>query len=61
MSTTTTNFGLIKLELSDPADITAINENWDNLDELLHGKFEEFNSTLGEVGSMLDEINGTVI
>lgn len=35
MSTTTTNFGLIKPELSDPADITALNANWDKIDEKL--------------------------
>ena len=35
MSTTTTNLGLIKLELTDPADITAMNENWDKIDEEL--------------------------
>lgn len=32
MSTTTTNYKLIKPELSDAADITAMNENWDKLD-----------------------------
>lgn len=36
MSTTTTNFGLVKPELTDPADITQTNENWDKIDaELL--------------------------
>lgn len=34
MSTTTTNFGLIKPELTDVADITAMNENWDKIDNL---------------------------
>ena len=32
MSTTTTNYGLIKPELSDAANITATNENWDKID-----------------------------
>lgn len=32
MSTTTPNFDLIKPELTDPADITAINGNWDKID-----------------------------
>ena len=32
MSTTTTNLGLIKPELTDAADITAMNENWDKID-----------------------------
>lgn len=32
MSTTTTNYGLVKPELTDAADITATNENWDKID-----------------------------
>lgn len=35
MSTMTTKHGLIKPELSDPADITQFNENWDKIDEKL--------------------------
>jgi hypothetical protein len=35
MSTTTTNLGLLKPELSDPADITKMNDNWDIIDEAL--------------------------
>ena len=35
MSTTTTNFGLVKPELTDAADITAMNPNWDTIDEEL--------------------------
>lgn len=35
MSTTTTNLGLIKPELRDAADITAMNENWDKIDAQL--------------------------
>ena len=35
MSKTTTNFGFIKPELSDVADITIPNANWDKLDEEL--------------------------
>lgn len=35
MSTTTTNYNLIKPELKDPADITAMNQNWDDLDNLI--------------------------
>lgn len=33
MSTTTTNLGLVKPELTDPADITMMNQNWDKIDE----------------------------
>lgn len=36
MSTTTTNLGLIKAELTDAADITAFNQNWDLLDTKLN-------------------------
>lgn len=35
MSTTTQNLGLYKPELSDIADITKLNENWDKIDEKL--------------------------
>lgn len=35
MSTTTTNYGLVKPELTDPADITAMNGNWDKLDQVI--------------------------
>lgn len=36
MSTTTTKHGLIKPELTDPADITQLNTNWDKIDEKLN-------------------------
>ena len=35
MSTTTPNYGFVKPELSDIADITVMNENWDKVDELI--------------------------
>lgn len=35
MSTLTSNYKFIKPELSDPANITVMNENWDKIDELL--------------------------
>lgn len=35
MSTTTTNYGFIKPELTDTADITAMNGNWDKIDTQL--------------------------
>lgn len=37
MSTTTNKLGLIKLDLSDSADITALNANWDKIEEALGG------------------------
>lgn len=36
MSKTTTNYGLIKPEGTDAADITAMNPNWDKIDEELN-------------------------
>ena len=36
MSTITSNYGLIKPELSDTADITAYNSNWDKIDTELN-------------------------
>lgn len=36
MSTTTTNYNLIKPELTDAADITATNANWDTIDSNLN-------------------------
>lgn len=41
MSTTTTNYELIKPALTDAADITATNENWDKIDETLAQKFDK--------------------
>ena len=35
MSTQTTNYNLIKPELTDTPDITAMNVNWDTIDEKL--------------------------
>ena len=32
MSTTTTNYELVKPALTDAADITAMNSNWDTID-----------------------------
>ena len=40
MSTTTTNFGFVKPELTDPADITSFNANWDIIDENLKAASE---------------------
>ena len=35
MSTRTPNLNLVKPALTDAADITAMNENWDKIDEKL--------------------------
>lgn len=52
MSTTTDKLGLIKPELTDPADITAFNQNWDTLDEKidsLEQKTENLSGTSTDV------------
>ncbi len=43
MATKTNNYNLIKPSLSDPADITAINSNWDAIDSTM--KTIESNAT----------------
>lgn len=40
MSTTTNNYSLVKPELSDVADITAMNQNWDTIDNELKKKYD---------------------
>lgn len=40
MSTNTTNYKLVKPELTDTADITQTNQNWDIIDEELAKKIE---------------------
>lgn len=45
MSTTTTNYGFIKPALTDAADITATNQNWDKIDNKF-AEQEEYNEQL---------------
>ena len=47
MSTKTTNYELVKPALTDPADITAINPNWDKIDSELKSR-----ATLGADGKV---------
>ena len=51
MSTLTPNLGLIKPELSDPADITALNDNWDIIEAIL-------GVTEADNGKVLKVVNG---
>lgn len=53
MSTTTTNYGLVKPELTDAADITAMNENWDKIDEELK-EHADHTHTASDVGARPD-------
>ena len=41
MSTTTTKYGLVKPALTDPADITELNANWDKIDTELDKKINK--------------------
>ena len=54
MSSTTTNFGLRKIDLTDaPPDITVLNQNWDAIDRELkeHGdELENLQNALDNVG-----------
>ena len=54
MSTTTSKLGLYKPDLSDVADITKLNENWDKIDVEL----KNLNDKIGEINAFLDVING---
>lgn len=52
MSKTTTNLGLIKPELTDPADITQMNPNWDVIDEKLSKTYSSDNKpSLSDIGA----------
>ena len=51
MSTTTPNLGLVKPSLSDVADITTMNANWDKLDEELK-KQADHTHTADNVGAV---------
>ena len=54
MSTTTPNLGLVKPELNDIADITAMNQNWDKID----AELKNLNDKIGEINAFLVVING---
>lgn len=57
MSTTTTNLGLVKPELTDAADITAMNENWDKIDEKLHDTLPKSGGALSGSLTVIDNFN----
>lgn len=63
MSTTTPNLGLVKPELTDVADITAMNPNWDKIDETFDN-FEQTNhiksyTSLEQFGLSDDDMSDT--
>ena len=51
MSTTTNNYGLVKPQLTDSADITAMNGNWDKIDTELKKR-----ATLGNDGKIPSDL-----
>ena len=68
MSTKTTNYELIKPSLVDPADITAINPNWDKIDTTLKAKADLTNGKIpssqldlsSKVNKTGDELTGAL-
>lgn len=63
MSTTTTNYKLIKPELTDSADITAMNQNWDTLDtqlKELNDNAIDPNDLVGKVNKVGDTLTGSL-
>ena len=54
MSTTTTNYGLIKPALTDAADITAMNPNWDKIDNELKAVRQAVSITSGNLNNYVD-------
>lgn len=64
MSTNTEHFNLIKPDMSDPADITALNGNWDTIDSKLQeheGALGEYKTELGGLQDTLDAVDQTYI
>lgn len=56
MSTQTTNYGLIKPQLTDAPDITAMNVNWETIDTELYGKQNKI-ITFGDLSSDVNVVN----
>ena len=61
MSTQTTNFGLVKPELGDAADITAMNQNWDKIDETLKQHDDYTAEDVGALPISGGELTGELI
>lgn len=52
MSTTTTNYNLVKPELSDSANITAMNSNWDDIDAKMKSNETTANNALPKIATL---------
>ena len=59
MSKTTTNYNLIKPELTDAADITATNSNWDVIDTELKNINDEIDTTNTAVEAVQNSVNNS--
>lgn len=58
MATTTTNYGLVKPALTDaPPDITAINPNWDKIDEELKKAVNKDGDVMNGSLTVIDNFN----
>lgn len=60
MSTQTTNYNLIKPELTDAADITATNTNWDTLDTKLKNVWDKAFEVVTENRALVSDGNGSI-
>lgn len=56
MSTTTNNYSLVKPALTDPADITATNSNWDTID----AKLKEVETETEDISPIKADLNNKV-
>lgn len=56
MSKQTTNYKFIKPELTDPANITALDSNWDTLDETLFNIVESVENLDTNVNNKLKSV-----
>lgn len=63
MSTQTTNYQFVKPDLTDPADINVLNDNWDKVDEeldSLENYVNLMNETLGkDIETLQTDLNNT--
>ena len=59
MSTKTTNFEFVKPDMTDPADISALNENWDKVDEKLGQTYVQSYTRLSQFGLSDNEMSPT--
>ena len=61
MSLTTKNYNLIKPELTDRADITAFNDNWDKIDDQLKVTNENISKAIEVTPNKTDYYEATLV